>query len=1185
MDSSQVSEATLPRAPGGRGGGGGSYGRAVSPKATDRDLSTEAFNRGMERTGNLGMMKGVTSMSESYQKFELDTQEEKELEKMALKLEQDKRRFELLTDMRKKKKQAAMHARANELSKKLSELEKEESTERFKRVELRGRLQKLREEEKQKEDREREMNRQLWELERDHQIEEIAQLKMKVAAIRHKRETVTLQLDIADTHVHTIEEERIERGRSNYDRLKDMLQHADTLQQQLDSGSFDDEKKAAAATQLLDQVNTGKPQGDGGSLFKLSDEVENMRKQRREREAGIRASKLKALNEKRKELHDRQQQLAKERREFRLLRSKGVDVLADIEFGRGPPLEFILANANARNKEAGEGPSDTDSEEDPLDQFVEETKENIKKIKDVMAEIQAELPLIPELKRFAEGPYDRMRPYGGEMGKKSYLKSQIPAYNICLSVCNDIVEEVIFYLFVFRQTREGAERAIKQHAASVRQRERKEDTGREDRAVRFILNGIFEDEVVDIASSIALEYDTCRSKASQLGRKLILNSFPEDLQAQLKTLDNVFGEMIKRRDKLDETSTSRRAHLRTTLNMDTHHTKTPTQLTAAEVSSDDKKSEADKEEEKAEVDPDVVFIPTVSRTLKGPKLPAEYVTMEKVYWERVTFTWEILDLSMHAKKTGGIACVSVSPDGRFVLTGHEKGSLLLFDTFWNPPLLIRASFRDAVAKAKQSPVAQIRWGNGGSGHRIATIDEANVVRIWSTETIVSQARHSAIKNFFPENMADVAKKPQGLSLIAYFSPDDSGRASNTLNDPSLQPTSLCFHPSITVSGQQPSLMIGMGKGLIVKHNLNSDSRVLFEKPYADAEPANPLVKGKSKDPESVAAKLKLADTGNQTRPKVTREFFQAHTGKIVYMDFVGCASSEDDPTTKLVSVDETGHVFMWPYTADGFSGFGWFVPSGKYKIRDHTTSATELTTLRIKRAVCNRARTQLILLCHASQYPIGSQDRRKKPGDLRILFWDLQASQVLPWAITVATEIGPDQEVGMQVSPLLDAVATDVVYITVNNTFYVYSLATGQPLRDPEQPFKFSKNTMLGTLMDCDPGNSTLFVTAKGEVKVFMGRIKDTNSTVGRRDKFMVVKRMIMNEGVDRSTRVRLFSTGPEHRVRNIYWDISEHNVDRECAGMVYEMAREAADIALKKEEEKRAEAEHRERTKNEVTV
>ena len=36
---------------------------------------------------------------------------------------------------------------------------------------------------------------------------------------------------------------------------------------------------------------------------------------------------------------------------------------------------------------------------------------------------------------------------------------------------------------------------------------------------------------------------------------------------------------------------------------------------------------------------------------------------------------------------------------------------------------------------------------------------------------------------------------------------------------------------------------------------------------------------------------------------------------------------------------------------------------------------------------------------------------------------------------------------------------------------------------------------------------------------------------------------------------------------------------------MVYEMAREAVDIALKKEEEKRAEAEHRERTKNEITV
>ena len=50
------------------------------------------------------------------------------------------------------------------------------------------------------------------------------------------------------------------------------------------------------ATKLLDQVQTGKNQGEGGELFKLSDEVENMRKMQRERDASLRASHLKKLN-------------------------------------------------------------------------------------------------------------------------------------------------------------------------------------------------------------------------------------------------------------------------------------------------------------------------------------------------------------------------------------------------------------------------------------------------------------------------------------------------------------------------------------------------------------------------------------------------------------------------------------------------------------------------------------------------------------------------------------------------------------------------------------------------------------------------------------------------------------------------------------------------------------------------
>ena len=1138
-------------------------GKTVSraPGVGRRDMSTEAYDQGL-KSETFVLPKGVTSLSESYQRFELDTQEEKELEKMAVKLEEDKRKYALLKDIRKKKQQAAMHARANELSKRMEDLEQEESNERFRRVELRQRLQNLRQQESEKEDRERELSKQLWELERDHAVEEIAQLRMKAAAIRNKRDAVTLQFDIAETHVQTIEEERLNRGQSNYQRLQEMLSHADTLQQQLDTGGFDDVGKAEAATKLLDQIETGKAQGEGGELYKLSDEVENMRKQQRERAAGARAAEMKRLNEQRRTLHERQLKLAKERREFRLIRAKGLDVLADIEFGDAPPMEYLLANATAKKEDGGEGKSDTDSEEEPLDEFVETTKENINKIKITMEYIKEEIPKIPQLKRFAEGPYDRMRPYGGEMGKRSYLKSQMPAYNLCRKLCLEIVDEAMFYLFVFRPTRKDAEKAVVQFQAKRKQRIRKEETLREDLVMRDIVNEIIDYQVADIAGSIAYEFDACRNKAVDLGLQLILGSFSEQVQRNRKEITNAFKEMIKRRDLRDEKSTSRRAHQRSTLKHISRHKR----KTAEEVSREDQrhkaedadKSKADREEEAREVDHDVTFIPTVSRTLGRPKLPLYYVEMERTYWERVTFNWQVLNLAQWAKTTGGLTALSISPDGRFLLTGHEKGSMLMFDTFWTPPMLIRASFREKVPKERQSPVVAIRWGLGGSGHRAATIDKAGIVRIWSTETIVKQNKHSALKDFFPKEMRDVVKKPPAPSLIGLFDPYDSARASNSMNDPALNPTSICFHPSITVSGQQPSLMIGMKKGLIVKHNLPSDGPILFEKSHAESDPANPLLKRATKDAEKIAAALKCSDCGNRLPPDVAREFFQSHSNKIIYLDFVGTADETDDPTTTLVSVDERGHVFTWPYTADGFSGFGWFVPSGKYKIRDHTTSPTDMTTLKIRKAVCNRARTQLILLCHANTFPLGQKPTNPKSGALRVLFFDLQTVRVLPWAITVAENISPEEEVGMCLSPLLDAPASDVLYITHNNQFEIYSLATGQPLKDKSEPFQLRPKEMA-TLMDVNPGNSCIFIGAVGGTKINFSPIEDVNTSVGRRDKYSIVKKLIANEGELRSSRIRRFSTGPEHRVRNIYWDISEHNVDREISGIVYEIGRAAA--------------------------
>ena len=190
--------------------------------------------------------------------------------------------------------------------------------------------------------------------------------------------------------------------------------------------------------------------------------------------------------------------------------------------------------------------------------------------------------------------------------------------------------------------------------------------------------------------------------------------------------------------------------------------------------------------------------------------------------------------------------------------------------------------------------------------------------------------------------------------------------------------------------------------------------------------------------------------------------------------------------------------------------------------------------------------------------------------------------------IPVTTKpIHEDEDVGMCISPLLDAIGSDVAYITVGRDMEAYSLGTGQPLlKEPlsglKSPLKFKGTNP--TLMQINPGHTALYVSAPNASKVYIGTIKDINTSVGRREKNKDVKHMIMNEA-GRKDRVRLFTTGPEHRVRSIYWDISEHNVDREVEGIVYEIARDAATKAIHKAIAKRKRELEEERTKHQVAL
>ena len=103
------------------------------------------------------------------------------------------------------------------------------------------------------------------------------------------------------------------------------------------------------------------------------------------------------------------------------------------------------------------------------------------------------------------------------------------------------------------------------------------------------------------------------------------------------------------------------------------------------------------------------------------------------------------------------------------------------------------------------------------------------------------------------------------------------------------PTCVCFHPSMTASGRQVSIIAGLKGGSMVKMNVDSDvpalaAPIVYPKdtPFIEYEFCNPKVA----QPEYLLASGDSSKPGN----RVTRELFHYHQSQVLFVDVVKCIS-------------------------------------------------------------------------------------------------------------------------------------------------------------------------------------------------------------------------------------------------------------------------------------------------------
>jgi hypothetical protein len=312
-------------------------------------------------------------------------------------------------------------------------------------------------------------------------------------------------------------------------------------------------------------------------------------------------------------------------------------------------------------------------------------------------------------------------------------------------------------------------------------------------------------QVHDLAGSICVEYNEVHKRAKESTKGLLIEAF--DVSAAVRPmLMPVLSELIKRREQDDMQNPSRIAHHSTKLKHATKKGK------GKDGKDEDEEQERTYDGERGidEVDYDTTLLPDTDVFLEPIKGDSTLVNMEDDYWEKFDLHWEGHDIPT-AAGPATVACLSYN--NRFLFTGHKEGAVLFWDCAHDEPLLIRQDLRKTVDKKYQTEVVEARFGSGGGGLRVVCLDKAHMIRLWTTEVDTSGASSKKKKGnpkMFPKDYHMYAKNTKAPQLILVLSAKNFARPGQNPKDlTSLEPSFVCFHTAMTITGQTPSLMVGL----------------------------------------------------------------------------------------------------------------------------------------------------------------------------------------------------------------------------------------------------------------------------------------------------------------------------------------------------------------------------------------
>ena len=677
-----------------------------------------------------------------------------------------------------KHQQASVSRQTAKLQKELKQLNAQLDQERREREGAKETLQKLREKQKASADANQRMLSDAWEIERNFEVEKIARLRLEMNDLKEKKSMIDAVYEKRALELACIDDEKKLRSRTNEQILQELLERADHLREELNSGMYDEQTRQSFAKAMIEEGHGNQNDDiDSKGGFSLAKAVEAERKNRYDAESSKRMLDIYNLNMKRMEIDQRLQELARNRKIHDVLTSKGSDFLVEVELGNAPPLDILLRNVDEQGEDLDiEGHLDDGGEDTmDMDEFINLVRSRVGKrearLKDMKQDFEEsakEGQVAPRADSTATEAYD------GSLGAASYESDRLPAFILCRSIVLRTVDEFLSSSHVvnLEEQLSQAKADYEKWDASRKMLKARMDECRQEKVMRAFAEDVLLEAVAEAAADASAEIATVDEWCKSLSNEILVNS-AASLSGSIRNarlypqLGGLLKQMQTARAKRDELPRNQ-TRVKLPVSAPSLEERNDTDGTPSDL--EDARTKSPLPDTKAlniDEDADILAVallpvlvcqsktshPNRARSRRGTAIASQSAVsaFEDAYWSglrgsapanfRANETAKMLKTTISAKvktiDSGPACCIAISRDGSCVACGTAKGAVLMW-TFSVEEAAIGSARKLAAeylcswippAAAERVPVLRMRFGLSRAGIELVTVDKSNVVRI------------------------------------------------------------------------------------------------------------------------------------------------------------------------------------------------------------------------------------------------------------------------------------------------------------------------------------------------------------------------------------------------------------------------------------------------------------------------